>query len=111
MARCKFAQGDMVIRTGPTGSEEVTVLRVGRTRVWIQNGYREQAFDFEGREVGNYSHYKIHTKQDWDDLQRRGKLTDRLRAHGVTIDWHRRFGMSTDTLDRILAVLDEAKGG
>jgi len=115
----KFQVGQTVlVRAGSASrrSREEEVTKVGRTLVYVGQGWREQAFYIEtGRErrsvnapgVGDY----VLTLDEAAERERRSEIVDRLEAHGIRDrQGFRQFPrQTTDVLARLLAVLDEAE--
>ena len=110
----KLAKGDTVLlghrRGFSTEKAEVTIAKVGRKYAYVDSPwFNKVPFDLEdGCQAGNYIGYgaRIYTPEGWPSEQRRGQLFERLRKHTQNPAWENR--LSDDTLEKLLAVLDEA---
>jgi hypothetical protein len=115
----KFKVGDEVVlvspsyRSGPATTDTRTIAKVGRKYAYLTGSewwIAKMPFDLEtGIESGegNYPH-RIYTPQDYKDSQRRAKVLEAIKEHGIR--WE--FGggqhkMSLAKLEKLLAVLEE----
>ena len=104
----KYNVGDTAILIGLNmkGPEEVPVVRVGRTNVYIEIYGREMAFGIEyGDEKGNYCHHMLYTVEGWAEKQRRDDLTNRLHKYGLSSSYTAR-DFTTEVLQKLVDVLD-----
>jgi hypothetical protein len=125
----KFNLGDEVLvyhpsyRNGVAGTTERTVIaKEGLRYVYLRDRWGEldlkTPFDREtGRKKTSpkaVSHYdpQIWVPAEWEAKEHRAKVCAALREHGVRFerDWlNDRPQWSTETLEKLLAVLDEAR--
>lgn len=104
----KFQAGLTAVLTGVNmrGIEVVTIARTGRNTAYIEWGNRQKGFDlFTGEEKGEYGHYHLWTRAEWELQRHREDNVNRLREHGLEFT-HRR-AIDDDTLAAVVALLDE----
>ena len=70
------------------GSGVVTVVKVGRTLVTVEdsNHIQEMYRMDTGAKNDAYGHSRIFTMQEWDDVEERADLTKRLQQAGVGLN-------------------------
>lgn len=123
----KFNLGDEVLvyhpsyRNGVDGTTDRTVIaKEGRSYVYLRDRWGEidlkNPFDREtGRKKVNprgSSHYdpQIWVPAEWEAKEHRSEVSKALRAHGVRFERNyvnEKPELSTETLEKLLAVLDE----
>lgn len=94
-------RGSFRVQTAP-------VTRVGTRLVYIEQYGREYSYRADtGRRNDNYGHSWLQTHGEYMEEKRRAALYERLAEHGMRSyqsDW---AGLSSDKIERILAILEE----
>lgn len=116
MSAKKYEVGQTVLLSSSygrgNGPHEVPVVRVGRSLVYVESNGREVAFHIEtGAErrgpnsTGAAAH--IYTHGEWAERERRASVIQALNELGFTSNGYGGFKQSTETLERLLSILNE----
>ena len=90
---------------GPT---ESVITRVGRKLVYIEQYGREVAYRIEdGRKNDNYGHSWLQTPEQYVEEMHRDALWSRLNAAGLRLELGMSHKVSTDKLERVVAIMEE----
>lgn len=94
--------------------QEVTVTKVGRTLVTIQQYGRDVTFRMDtGIDSKHYAGYPVYlyTKERWAEKGRRAVAFSRLKELGFTQERNGGEHYSTDTIEALVEILIAALGG
>lgn len=95
------------IRMGqPPGGWDGVVAKVGRKLVTVEYGCSRKVFRLDsGRANDDFGHQSVQTVEQAAEDARRQAVLDRLGSSGIKVE--RGFTHSTDTLEALVAVLDQ----
>lgn len=109
-----FTEGQTVLHLETGGRKieprEVTVTKVGRTRVTVEiHGWAHQFRMEDGWACKDFGG-RIVTREQYAEERRRGALHARLRQdYGITFTGGHVRDIDADTWEKVLAVLDERR--
>lgn len=105
----KFVVGQRVMMTRTYGKPtEQVVTKLGRAYAYIGEGHQKMQVNIStGAEENGFG--RVYTLPEWEERKRLNEVHEQLRAHGIGPVGTSRFKQSIETLEALLAVLQQVE--